>query len=85
MRSSRQVGRWNGYACRRPDSASIFGALLDRSAGLFGSGPLHLYAEEIDADSGQHLGNYPQAFTHLALIDAVMLLIEVETTQAARD
>jgi GH15 family glucan-1,4-alpha-glucosidase len=49
------------------------------------AGPLHLYAEEIDADSGQHLGNYPQAFTHLALIDAVMLLIEVETTQAARD
>jgi len=38
---------------------------------------------EIDADSGQHLGNYPQAFTHLALIDAVMMLIELETTQAA--
>jgi len=38
------------------------------------------------APSGQHLGNYPQAFTHLALIDAVMMLIELETTQAvARD
>ena len=49
------------------------------------AGPLHLYAEEIDPDSGQHLGNYPQAFTHLALIDAVMLLIDLETTQAARD
>ena len=40
------------------------------------AGPLHLYAEEIDPHSGLHLGNYPQAFTHLALINAVMHLIE---------
>jgi hypothetical protein len=45
--------------------------------------PLHLYAEELDAVSGQHLGNYPQAFTHLALIDAVTQLIELETTGPA--
>lgn len=41
--------------------------------------PLHLYAEEIEASSGQHLGNFPQAFTHLALIDAVLRVIRVGT------
>ncbi len=42
------------------------------------AGPLHLYAEEIDPASGEHLGNFPQGFTHLALIDAVTQLIEAE-------
>jgi alpha,alpha-trehalase len=42
------------------------------------AGPLQLYGEEIDASTGEHLGNFPQAFTHLALIDAVSRLIEAE-------
>ena len=42
------------------------------------AGPLELYAEEIDAKSGRHLGNFPQAFTHLALINAVLHVIELE-------
>jgi GH15 family glucan-1,4-alpha-glucosidase len=37
--------------------------------------PLGLYAEELDAASGRHLGNFPQAFTHLALINAVLHVI----------
>jgi GH15 family glucan-1,4-alpha-glucosidase len=40
--------------------------------------PLDLYAEEIDPRSGRHLGNFPQAFTHLALINAVIHVIRAE-------
>jgi alpha,alpha-trehalase len=42
------------------------------------AGPLNLYAEEIEPRSHTHLGNFPQAFTHLALINAVTHVIADE-------
>jgi len=39
---------------------------------------LGLYAEELDPITGRHLGNFPQAFTHLALINAVTHVIRAE-------
>ena len=50
--------------------------LCEKLLGL--ASPLLLYAEEIDAHTGRHLGNFPQAFTHLALINAVMHIIRAE-------
>jgi alpha,alpha-trehalase len=58
-------------------------AELDRATALCEkilsyASPLQLYAEEIDMHGGRHLGNFPQGFTHLALINPAMQVIHAE-------
>jgi GH15 family glucan-1,4-alpha-glucosidase len=53
---------------RRTQAVELFESLLDRAS------PLGLYAEEMDPTTGAHLGNYPQALTHAALIQAALAI-----------
>jgi GH15 family glucan-1,4-alpha-glucosidase len=41
--------------------------------------PLSLYAEHIDPHTGRHLGNFPHAFTHLALVNSLMHVIRADS------
>jgi GH15 family glucan-1,4-alpha-glucosidase len=55
---------------RTDEAAALLDELLPRG------GPLGLYGEEMDPVTGEHLGNYPQALTHAALVQAVFALDE---------
>ena len=68
-----QRGRDRGVGAGEHDRARTLCEKL-----LSYSSPLGLYAEEIDQGSGRHLGNFPQAFTHLALINAVMHVVRAD-------
>jgi alpha,alpha-trehalase len=46
--------------------------------------PLGLYAEEFEVATGRHLGNFPQAFSHLALIQAASHIILAEFIEELR-
>lgn len=55
------------------EAVERFGALLELAS------PLGLYAEEMDPASRDHLGNYPQALTHAALIQSALAIRDAET------
>jgi GH15 family glucan-1,4-alpha-glucosidase len=55
---------------RLDEAQQLFAELVDRAT------PLRLFAEEMDPQTGAHLGNFPQALTHAALVQAALSLRE---------
>lgn len=53
---------------RIEEAEAIFETLLDHAS------PLSLLAEEIEPKTGTHLGNFPQAFSHIGLINSAIYL-----------
>jgi GH15 family glucan-1,4-alpha-glucosidase len=58
-------------AGREREAKELFERMLDRAT------PLGLFAEEIDPATGAHLGNFPQAFSHIGVINAAVSLAHV--------
>ena len=62
---------------RLPEELSAFLRRAGQIAAASGEN-LYLFAEEIDPDTGALLGNFPQAFTHVGLIDAALTLAQAQ-------
>jgi GH15 family glucan-1,4-alpha-glucosidase len=58
-------------------------ALFERLAGR--TNDLGLFAEQIDLSTGEQLGNFPQAFSHIGLLSAALRLAEVSTPPPSPD
>jgi GH15 family glucan-1,4-alpha-glucosidase len=57
---------------RTDEAWELFENLLEYAS------PLGLFAEEIDPETGEFLGNFPQGFSHLGLLNSALYLYEAE-------
>jgi GH15 family glucan-1,4-alpha-glucosidase len=73
---------WLAHAIALAGQVERAKAILDRVAVY--ANDVGLFAEEIDPGSGELLGNFPQAFSHIGLINAAWAIAEAEEASAAR-
>jgi GH15 family glucan-1,4-alpha-glucosidase len=71
---------WLAQALAKTGRLAEATGLLDELVRL--ASPLGLYAEEMDPGSRRHLGNYPQALTHAALVQAALAIREQHRVSA---
>ncbi len=56
--------------------------VLERAAGF--ASPLGLFSEQVDTATGELLGNFPQAFSHLGLVTAAQALADADADARRR-
>ncbi|HZX54909.1 MAG TPA: glycoside hydrolase family 15 protein, partial [Ilumatobacteraceae bacterium] len=66
--------------------ALAMGGRLDRARAVFEraisfANDLGLLAEEVDESTGEMLGNFPQAFSHIGLVNAAWAISEAQLRQ----
>jgi GH15 family glucan-1,4-alpha-glucosidase len=67
---------WLAQALALADQVDRARAVFERAAGF--ANDLGLLAEEVDPTSGELLGNFPQAFSHIGLVNAAWAISEAE-------
>ncbi len=67
---------WLAHAMALTDQPDRARAVFERAAAFVND--VGLLAEEVDADTGELLGNFPQAFSHIGLVNAAWAISEAE-------
>jgi alpha,alpha-trehalase len=70
---------WLAQALARAGQPARARTVFDRAAAFVND--VGLLAEEVDPDSGEFLGNFPQAFSHIGLVNAAWAISEIELQQ----
>ena len=73
---------WLAQALAMAGEADRAREVFERAAGL--ANDVGLLAEEVDPDTGEMLGNFPQAFSHIGLVNAAWAISRAGETPPAR-
>lgn len=72
---------WLAHALALADQPDRARTVFERALGF--ANDVGLLAEEVDAETGELLGNFPQAFSHIGLVNAAWAISEAERRRDA--